>query len=116
MALYHLSQVRLLVPASAFVHLGVRLCTYKGQRNRSISGLRQGLFTFAVDDVLADGGALCSGVCLLVGGAASSHCSCQREKESVDNIRIHTASCGGKGICDFVISRSRSAAVVVPSF
>lgn len=108
----HLSQVRLPAPASAFGHLGVRLFTHTGQRKRSTSRLRQGLLTFAVDDVLAEGGALCSGVCLRVGGAASSDCSCQRKKESADNIRIHTVSRGGTD--DPVMSRSRSTAVVVP--
>lgn len=113
MAPHHLSQVRLPAPASALVHRGVRLCTHEGHRKRANSRLRQGLLTCAVDDVLADGGALCSGVCLLVGVAASSDCSCQQEKESADIIGIHTVSRGGKGTCDFVTSRSRSAVVVV---
>jgi hypothetical protein len=81
---------------------------------RSIFRLRQGLLTFAMDDVLADGGVLCSRVCLLVGVTASSHCSCQREKESADHIGIHAASRGGNRTSDLVMSRSRRAAVVVP--
>lgn len=56
-------------------YTGVRLCTHKGQRNRSIFQMRQGLLLLAVDDVLADDRTLCSEVCLLFGRAASSHCS-----------------------------------------
>ena len=67
-----------------------------------------------MDDVLADGGIVCSVECLIVGGAASSHVSCQRRTKSTNNIGIHTVSRGGKGTYDFVMSRSRSAAAVVP--
>jgi hypothetical protein len=102
------------ISASAFVNLGVRLCTYKVRRNRSISRVRRGLHIFVVDDVVSDGGALCSGVCLLVGGATSSHWSCQRDKESADIIGVYTVSRGGKWTYYFVMSRSRSAALVAP--
>jgi hypothetical protein len=56
-----------LSPSQCLVHLGVRLCTHKGQRNRSISRLRQGSLPSQWN------------TCLLVAELCAQECACVLE-------------------------------------